>query len=385
MADKRDYYEVLGVGKNASEDEIKKAYRKTAKQYHPDLHPGDTEAETKFKEANEAYEVLSDPDKKAKYDRFGHAGVDPNYGAGQAGYGGGFGGMDFDLGDIFSSFFGGGFGGSQQRSNPNAPQRGSDIQTGITISFEEAAKGCHKTIEIQRIEVCDECSGSGAAKGTTSQTCPDCNGRGQVMTQQRTPFGIIQSSKACPRCRGKGTIIPTPCTRCKGNGRIRRTVKQDINVPAGINDSQIFTMRGQGNRGLNGGPSGDLRIGVNVRPHPFFERDGYNVWCEVNISFAQAALGAELMIPTLYGKVKQTIHPGTQPGEVVKMRDYGIQNVNGRGKGDQFVRIVVDVPKKLSDKQKELIKQFDAELGGKSPFTIDSAPDDKKGFFGKKK
>ncbi len=384
MADKRDYYEVLGVNKNASEDEIKKAYRKTAKQYHPDLNPGNAEAEAKFKEANEAYEVLSDADKKAKYDRFGHAGVDPNYGAGQGGFGGGFGGMDFDLGDIFSSFFGGGFGGSQQRSNPNAPQRGSDIQTGITISFEEAAKGCQKTIDIQRIEVCDECSGTGAAKGTTTQTCPDCNGRGQVSTQQRTPFGIIQSSKSCPRCKGKGTVIPTPCNRCKGNGRIRRTVKQDVSVPAGIDDGQIFTLRGQGNRGVNGGPSGDLRVGVNVRPHPFFERDGFNVWCEVTISFAQAALGDELMIPTLNGKVKQTIQPGTQPGDVIKMKDYGISHVNGRGKGDQFVKIVVNVPKKLTERQKELIKELNNELGGKSPFSV-TDEDDRKGFFGKKK
>ena len=389
MADKRDYYEVLGVDKSASDDEIKKAYRKTAKMYHPDLHPGDAEAEAKFKEANEAYEVLSDADKKAKYDRFGHAGVDPNYGAGQGGFGGGFGGgMDFDLGDIFSSFFGGGFGGGTQRSNPNAPQRGSDIQTGITISFEEAAKGCKKTIDIQRIEVCDECSGSGAAKGTTTQTCPDCNGRGQVMTQQRTPFGVIQSAKSCPRCHGKGTIIPTPCNKCKGNGRIRRTVKQDINVPAGIDDGQVFSVRGMGNKGVNGGPAGDLRVGVNVRPHPFFERDGYNVWCEVAISFAQAALGDELMVPTLDGKVRYSIPAGTQPGSVFKLKDRGIPNVNGRGKGDQLVKIIVEVPRKLTEKQKELIKELNNELGGKSPFSANNTPgenDEKKGFFGKKK
>ena len=235
MADKRDYYEVLGVNKDASDDEIKKAYRKMAKQYHPDLNPGDKNAEAKFKEANEAYEVLSDPDKRAKYDRFGHAGVDPSYGAGQGGFGGGFGGMDFDLGDIFSSFFGGGFGGGQ-RANPNAPQRGSDIQVSITVSFEEAAKGCKRTLDVQRIEVCDECSGTGAAKGTTTKTCPDCNGRGQVTTQQRTPFGIIQSSKPCPKCGGRGTVIPNPCGKCKGNGRIRRPVKIDVNVPAGIDE-----------------------------------------------------------------------------------------------------------------------------------------------------
>ena len=387
MADKRDYYEVLGVNKGASDDEIKKAYRKLAKQYHPDLNPGDKDAEAKFKEANEAYEVLSDPDKKSKYDRFGHAGVDPNYGAGQGGFGGGFGGMDFDLGDIFSSFFGGGFGGGQ-RSNPNAPQRGSDIQVAVTISFEEAAKGCKRTADVQRIEVCDECSGTGAAKGTTTQTCPDCNGRGQVTTQQRTPFGVIQSSKACPRCGGKGTIIPTPCNKCKGNGRIRRPVKIDVNVPAGIDDGQVFTMRGQGNRGVNGGPSGDLRVGVNVRPHPFFERDGYNVWCDVTINFAQAALGDELLVPTLDGKVKYTVPAGTQSGSVFKLKDRGIPNVNGRGRGDQLVRIFVEVPKKLSQHQKDLIKELYDDIGEKAPFSANNTPgesDDKKGFFGKKK
>ncbi len=389
MADKRDYYEVLGVDKSASDDEIKKAYRKMAKQYHPDLNPGDKTAESKFKECNEAYEVLSDPDKKAKYDRFGHAGVDPNYGAGQ---GGGFGGgMDFDFGDIFSSFFGGGFGGfggGQQRANPNAPQRGSDIQTSITISFEEAAKGCKRTLDIQRIEVCDECSGTGAAKGTTTQTCPDCNGRGQVSTQQRTAFGVIQSTKACSRCSGKGTIIPTPCTKCKGYGRIRKTVKQDVSVPAGIDDGQVFTLRGQGNRGVNGGPSGDLRVGVNVRPHPFFEREGYNVWCDVTVTFAQAALGDELLVPTLDGKVKYSIPAGTQPGAVFKLKDRGIPNVNGRGRGDQLVRIIVDIPRKLTQKQKELIKELNAELGGKAPFSANDSgeeSEEKKGFFGKKR
>ena len=359
-----------------------------AKKYHPDLNPGDAEAEAKFKEANEAYEVLSDADKKSKYDRFGHAGVDPNYGAGQGGgFGGGFGGMDFDLGDIFSTFFGGGFGGGQ-RQNPNAPQRGSDIQTGITISFEEAAKGCNRTIDIQRIEVCDECSGSGAAKGTTTQTCPDCNGRGQVSTQQRTPFGVIQSSKACPRCNGKGTIIPTPCKKCKGYGRIRRTVKQDVTVPAGIDDGQVFSIRGQGNRGVNGGPSGDLRVGVNVRPHPFFERDGYNVWCEITVTFAQAALGDELMVPTLDGKVKYSIPAGTQPGTIFKLKDRGIQNVHGRGRGDQLVKIVVEVPRKLTERQKDLIRELNNDLGGKAPFSANNNPgenEEKKGFFGKKK
>lgn len=382
MADKRDYYEVLGVDKSASADDIKKAYRKLAKQYHPDLHPNDKTAEEKFKEINEAYEILSDEDKKAKYDRFGFAGVDPSYGAGGPGAGGfgGFGDMDFDLGDIFSSFFGGGFGG-QRSANPNAPRRGSDIQSGVTISFEEAAKGCKRTIDVPRIEVCDACAGSGAAKGTSPQTCPDCGGRGQVSTQQRTPFGVISSSKACPKCGGRGTVIPNPCPKCKGNGRIRRSVKIEVNIPAGIDDGQIFNVRGQGNKGVNGGPAGDLRVGVNVRPHPFFERDGMNVWCDVNISFAQAALGDEIEVPTLDGRVKYTIPAGTQPGSVFKIRDRGIPSVNGRGRGDQLLRIIVDVPKNLTPRQKELIRELNAELGGGDI----SGDGDKKGIFGKKK
>lgn len=383
MADKRDYYEVLGIQKGASDDEIKKAYRRMAKQYHPDLNPGNAEAEAKFKECNEAYEVLSDADKKARYDRFGHAGVDPNYGAGGGGGFDGFGGgMGFDVGDIFSSIFGsggfGGFGGG--RSNPNAPQRGSDIQTNITISFEEAAKGCHKAVDVPRIEVCDGCSGSGAAPGTSTQTCPDCNGRGQVTTQQRTMLGTMQVQKPCSRCGGKGTIIPNPCSKCRGTGRVRRTAKVEVNIPAGIDDRQALNIRSEGNKGLNGGPAGDLRIGINVRNHPFFERDGFNVWYSAKISFVQAALGAEIIVPTLDGDVKYTVPAGTQPGDVFKLKDRGIVNPNGRGKGSQLVRVEVEVPRKLNEKQKDLLRQFDMELNdGKSSF------DDKKGFFGNKK
>ena len=387
MADKRDYYEVLGISKGASDDEIKKAYRKMAKQYHPDLNPGNAEAEAKFKECNEAYEVLSDADKKAKYDRFGHAGVDPNYGAGAGGgFGGGFGGMDFDMGDIFSSIFGSGFGGGfggGQRHNPNAPQRGGDIQTNVTISFEEAAKGCKKTVEVNRIEVCDGCSGSGAAPGSTAQTCAACNGSGSVTTQQRTILGVMQTQKPCPTCGGKGTIIPNPCQKCRGQGRVRRASKVEVNIPAGIDDRQAISVRSQGNKGVNGGPAGDLRVGVNVRSHPFFERDGYNVWYQANISYVQAALGCELIVPTLDGDVKYTVPAGTQPGDVFKLKDRGIQNLNGRSRGDQLVRVEVVVPKKLSERQKELLRQFEQEL---NPGNIGSLNDDKgKGFFGKKK
>ena len=378
MANKRDYYEVLGVEKTASDDEIKKAYRKKAKEYHPDLHPGDKEAEDKFKEANEAYEVLSDPDKKSKYDRFGHAGVDPNYGAG--GPGGGFGGMDFDLGDIFGSFFGGGFGGGRQ-ANPNAPRRGSDTQARVTLSFEEAAKGCKKKVEFTRIELCPECHGSGAASGTSPETCPDCHGRGQVNVQQRTPFGVIQTSKSCSRCGGKGQIIKTPCSKCKGKGAVSKKVTLEVDIPAGIDDRQVLNVGGQGNSGANGGPSGNLHVTVLVRPHPFFERDGYDVWCEVTISFAQAALGDTLEVPTLEGKVRYDVPAGTQPGTVFKLKGRGIQSLNGRGKGDQLVRLVVDVPKNLTSRQKELLREFEKESGSKAP----SGDGNGKGFFGKKK
>ncbi len=384
MADKRDYYEVLGVSKSATPDEIKKAYRQLAKKYHPDLNPDNKEAEAKFKEANEAYEILSDSDKKEKYDRFGFAGVDPSYGAGQGGGGfGGFGGfdggMDFDLGDLFGSFFGG-FGGGGGRSNPNAPRRGSDIQTNIYISFEEAAKGCKKTVEFQKIEVCDECSGSGAAKGSSPQTCPDCNGRGQINVQQRTPFGTISTSKPCQRCGGKGTFNPNPCSRCKGAGRIRRTVKQEITIPAGIDDGQIFTVRNQGNAGANGGPAGDLRVGVIVKPHPFFERDGYNVWYDVKVSFVQAALGDKLRVPTLDGQVEYILPAGTQPGDIFKLKGRGIQVLNSTRRGDQLIRVNIEVPKNLNDKQKEALMNFNTTMGAKAV-----EPEEKKGFFGSKK
>lgn len=385
MADKRDYYEVLGVAKSATQDELKKAYRSLAKKYHPDLNPGDKEAEAKFKEVNEAYEILSNPEKKEKYDRFGFAGVDPSYGAGQGG-GSGFGGFgfgdgaDFDLGDIFGSFFGGGFGGSSRSANPNAPRRGNDIQANLTLTFEEAAKGCTKTVDFMRIEVCDECAGSGAAKGTSPQTCPDCGGRGQINVQQRTPFGTISTVKPCQKCGGKGTYTPTPCQKCRGAGRIRRPVKKSVNVPAGIDDGQAFTVRGEGNKGLNGGPAGDLRVGVNVKPHQFFERDGYNVWCDVKISFAQAALGDEITVPTLDGQVKYTVPAGTQPGNVFKLKGKGIQIVGTAKRGDQLVRMNIDVPKNLNEKQKELLKEFNASLGGKK---IEA--EEKKGLFGNKK
>lgn len=385
---KRDYYEVLGVSKGASDDEIKKAYRKLAKQYHPDLNPGDKTAEAKFKEANEAYEVLSDSDKKARYDQYGHAGVDPNFGAG--GFGGGFG--DFggfgDLGDILGSMFGGGFGGfggfGGGRQNPNAPRKGATIQANLTISFEEAAKGCKKKVNITKVEKCDECGGSGCAKGSSPVTCTTCGGRGQVNVQQRTPFGVMSTTKQCTACGGKGKTIPNPCQKCRGSGAVAKPQTVEIDVPAGIDDRQALNVRGGGNPGVNGGPTGDLRVNINVRPHPFFERDGFNVWCEVAVTYAQAALGDTLYIPTLDGKVKYELPSGTQPGEIFRFKGRGINQLNGRGKGDQFVKIVVEVPKNLSNKQKDLLKEFDNTLTNKPKNNIDDGNtigEEKRSFF----
>lgn len=373
--EKRDYYEVLGVQKGASDDEIKKAYRKTAKKYHPDLHPDDKEAEEKFKECNEAYEVLSDPQKKARYDQFGFAGVDPNYGAGQGGAGGyGFDG-DIDLGDIFSSFFGGGFGGFGGK-NPNAPQRGRDIQITVSLTFEEAAKGCKKEVEVPKVEDCSECGGTGAAKGTSPKTCPDCGGRGVVNVQSRTAFGVMSTQRTCSTCGGRGKIIEHPCQKCAGKGKVRRKNRITVDIPAGIDEDRIINMRAYGDSGFNGGPAGDLKVAVDIKPHPHFKRDGYNVWYEKHVSFVEAALGAELQVPTLDGNVKYTMPAGTQPNDVFKLKGKGIQRLNSVGRGDQLVRIIVDIPKSLTHEQKELLMQFDKD------YTPPKNPA-KEGFFDK--
>lgn len=363
MADKRDYYEVLGVQKGASDDEIKKAYRACAKKYHPDLHPGDKECEEKFKEVNEAYEVLSDSDKKARYDQFGHAGVDPNYGAGAGGAGSPF-GQGIDIDDIFSSFFGG-FGG-RRSNNANAPMRGSDIETTVYISFEEAAKGCKQTINYSCVTTCDACHGTGAQPGTSPKTCSSCGGSGRVTINQRTPFGVVQTQRTCDACHGRGKIVDNPCKKCGGSGKQRRNKTVDVTIPAGIKDQQILNVSGRGNSGTNGGPAGDLHVYVNVRPHPVFERRGDDVWCEVPITFTQAALGADVVVPTLDGKVSYTVREGTQPGDVFRLKGKGIQRLGGRDRGDQYVRVTVEVPKNLNGKQKELIKQLDGATGDKN-------------------
>ena len=377
MAEKRDYYEVLGVSKNASEDEIKRAYKKLARKYHPDMNPGDKEAEEKFKEVNEANEVLSNPEKKAKYDQFGFAGVDPNYGAGQGGYGGA-GGFDFgDLGDIFGSFFGGGFGGGGRR-NPNDPQRGESIRASLSVDFTEAAFGCEKSITIDRSEQCPTCKGKGCAPGTTPEVCTQCHGTGTVTQAQRTPFGMMQSQTVCPKCRGKGQIIHQPCPDCRGAGAVRKRRTIQVNIPAGIDNGQTISLRGQGHSGKNGGPAGDLLITVMVRPHEIFRRDGTAVFCEAPITFTQAVLGGTLEIPTIDGKVKYDIPEGTQTGTVFRLRGKGIPVLNGRGRGDQYVTVNIETPRNLNREQKEALKKFSESLG-------EGNYEKHKNFFGKKK
>ena len=360
MADtKRDYYEVLGVDKNADETTIKKAYRTLAKKYHPDMNPGDKEAEAKFKEVNEAYDVLSDPDKKAKYDQYGHAAFDPSAGGG-AGFGGfgDFGG--FDINDIFSSFFGGASGGSTRR---NGPVRGDDITVRLTISFEESVFGCKKEVSYNKIQKCADCSGTGAAKGSSPKTCSACGGSGQVRVQQRTPFGIMQTQKTCDTCHGTGKIIENKCPNCRGTGFVRVPKKLEVNIPAGIDDGQQLSLRYQGSDGMNGGNAGDLNIIISVRPHSVFERDGDDLYCEVPITYAEATLGAEIEIPTLEGSMKYTIPEGTQTGTVFTLRNKGVTRVNSKVRGNLYITVVVEVPKNLTSEQKNLLEKFAASCG----------------------
>ena len=371
MAEKRDYYEVLGIGKNATDAEIKSAYRKLAKKYHPDLNPGNKEAEEKFKEVNEANDVLSDPQKRQRYDQFGFAGVDPNYaaanGGGAGGFGGGFGGVD--LGDIFGDIFGGGFGGGfggfgggSSTRTANAPRKGHDIQASVILTFEEAAHGCSKKITINRQDTCPDCGGTGAAKGTSPETCPDCGGRGYVVTQQRTPFGVMQSQQPCSHCGGRGTIIRNPCKTCRGTGKTAARKSLEINIPAGIDDDQNIALRGQGDAGSNGGPAGDVIVHVTVKADPMFERDGYEVTIHVPITFSQAVLGDDVEVPTVDGRIVQHIPEGTQSGTKFRLRGQGIQYLNGRGRGDQYVIVDVEIPKKVTRAQREALKAFEDSM-----------------------
>ena len=376
--EKRDYYEVLGVSKTATEAEIKKAYRKLAMKYHPDYNPGDKEAEEKFKEINEAHEVLSDPEKRQKYDQFGFAGVDPNYGAGQGGFGGGFGGVD--LNDLFGEMFGGGFGGfgGSARANPNAPRKGQDIRVRITLSFDEAVHGCKKNITITRQQQCSECKGTGAEPGTSPETCPDCGGRGYTIRQQRTPFGVMQSQQPCMRCGGKGKLVKNPCKCCHGSGKVSTKKTLEVTIPMGIDDDQSFALRGMGDAGTNGGPAGDVIVMVTVKPDALFQRDGYDVWVTVPITFSQAVLGDDVTVPTIDGKVQYTVPEGTQSGTTFRLRGKGIQYLNGRGRGDMYVKCEVEIPKKLTKTQREALKKFEGTLK-------EDNYEKRKGFFKKLK
>ncbi|MDA8227053.1 MAG: molecular chaperone DnaJ [Desulfitobacterium hafniense] len=365
---KKDYYEVLGVSRTATEAELKQAYRKLARQYHPDVNPGNKEAEEKFKEVTEAYNVLSDPDKKARYDQFGHAGVDPNQ---AGGFGGGFGGGDFGgFGDIFDMFFGGGMGGQRR----NGPQRGADLRYDMTVSFEEAAFGIEKEIEIPRHENCPDCQGSGAAAGTHPTTCPECGGSGQVKATQRTPFGHIQTARTCPKCQGEGRIISSPCRTCNGQGKLRKNTTLKVTIPAGSEEGLNLRFSGHGEAGLRGGPYGDLYVVLHVKAHKFFEREGNDVYCEIPVTFVQAALGAEIDVPTLEGTVKMKVPEGTQTSTVFRLRGHGIPHRRGSGRGDQHVRVIVTTPTKLTDKQKDLLREFgevtpeSQQMGKKSLF-----------------
>lgn len=372
MPGKRDYYEVLGVDRSASDADIKRAYRKLAKQYHPDVNPGDKVAEAKFKEANEAYEVLSDAQKRANYDQFGHAGADGS------GFGG-FGDFDFGgIGDIFETFFGGGAGFGRSSRTRSGPRKGNDLKYAAEISFEEAAFGVEKELPVTRMEVCGSCRGSGAKPGTSPATCPHCGGAGQVQHKQKTPFGQFVNIKTCDVCGGEGRIITDPCPACSGKGRIKKSVKIKINIPAGIDEGQTISLRGEGEPGSKGGPAGDLFVTIRLRPHPIFQRQNNDVICEMPITFVQAALGAEMEVPTLDGKIRYAIPEGTQTGTIFRLKAKGIPFLRGNGRGDHYVKVMVEVPTKLNDKQRSILKEF-AEVSG------DDVHEQRKGFFDKMK
>ncbi|MGI5891593.1 MAG: molecular chaperone DnaJ [Bacillota bacterium] len=374
---KRDYYEVLGVSKTASAEEIKKAYKKLAKQYHPDLNPDSKTAEEKFKQVNEAFEVLSNENSRARYDQFGHN--DP--GAGYGGFDGsfdqggftGFGRGGFN--DIFEAFFSGAFGGNAE-SHATGPQKGADLRTDLHITFEEAVSGTEKEIKVVRMESCSSCKGSGARKGTSRKKCPTCGGSGRMRSVQSTPWAQFQTVITCKNCQGQGTIVEEPCPECRGSGRVKKERKLSIKVPAGVDNGSRLRMVGEGEGGFLGGPPGDLYIYITVQPHEFFTRHGDDVYCDFSITFAQAALGAELEVPTIDGKVKLNLPEGTQTGTTFRMRGRGFPKLRGHGRGDQHLKVKVVTPTHLTDEQKQLLLQLDDTLATHNA-------SEKKGFFGK--
>ncbi len=367
----KDYYEALGVDKSSTPEQIKSAYRKLAKQYHPDLNEGNEQAAQKFKEINEAYQVLSDDKKRAQYDQFGSSAFDGSPGGGfQGGFSGGFDGFE-GFSDIFESFFGGGGSARQQQRASGGPQRGADVRVNLRIEFEEAAFGCKKEIQLARHETCDECGGSGAAKGAGRKTCPQCNGSGQVRTQQQTLFGNFMNISTCPRCGGEGSIIEEPCFKCKGAGKVPNSRKLLVNIPAGIDEGQVLTMRGEGEAGRRNGGYGDLLIYITVKPHRLFTRHGTDLYVDMSVTMGQAAMGADVEIPTLDGKsVRYKITEGTQPGTVFRLKGKGIKQVNRDKYGDLYIKVNVDVPRRLTDKQKRALMDFESEVKGeKNVFT----------------
>ena len=374
MAEKRDYYEVLGVSKNATADEIKKAYRTLGKKYHPDANPGDKQAEEKFKEVGEAYAVLSDPDKRRQYDQFGHAAFENGMNGGGAG---GFNFNDMDFTDLFGDLFGGMFGGGARR-NPGGPMKGANLRARVRITFDEAMKGVDKELEINLKEECENCHGTGAKPGTQATTCPKCGGKGQVAYTQQTLFGISRSIQACPDCRGTGKIIKDKCPNCYGSGYISKRKKIQVSIPAGIDDGQSIRIAGKGEPGENGGPRGDLLVEVSVSEHPIFQRDDMNIFSTAPMSFATAALGGEIRISTIDGDVISDVKPGTQTETRIRLKGKGVPSLRDKNvRGDHYVTLIVQVPTKLNSEQKELLKKFDEAMGG------NAAPEEgrKKKFF----
>lgn len=362
MADKRDYYEVLGVDRNADDATLKKAYRKLAKKYHPDMNPGDKEAEAKFKEATEAYGVLSDPDKRRQYDQFGHAAFE-NGGGGA----GGFGGFDFsgDMGDIFGDIFGDLFGGGGRRRANNGPMKGANLRAAVNIMFQEAITGCEKELEITLKDPCTKCNGTGAKPGTSPETCPKCNGSGQVVMTQQSMFGMVRNVTVCPDCQGTGKIIREKCPDCRGTGFTSSRKKIQVSVPAGIDDGQSIRIRDKGEPGTNGGPRGDLLVEVRVARHAIFQREDMNIFSTADISFAQAALGGTIRIPTVDGDVEYEVKPGTQPNTRIRLKGKGVPSLRNRNvRGDHYVTLNLKVPTNLSSESKEALRKFDETLGG---------------------